>query len=449
MVTRSAGLTEINLFYFLRYVRPIWYYAIQSKDSFCYFIDIDKLPHHQKGNLISDPNYKSDIARLYDLSYQAFNKGLISFTQENALAIISSRLPIEDEYLFVSKYFNRFWTFYILMLRIFTLHNPIKEISGLYKSLGTKRMNVYSDNFEYEKKHTKGSPFISIILPTLNRYDHLKNILNDLEAQEYKNFEVLVIDQSFPFQSDFYKSFNLPIRVIHQEVPGLWKARNQGIRSAKGDLIAFTEDDVRIESNWLIEHLSCLETFDVDISAGIFFPQGGQPSLPQRFYHWAEQFASGNALVKKQVFSTVGLFDLQFERMRMGDGEFGMRCYLQGIKSVSNPFAYCEDVKAPEGGLRQMGSWDSLRPTKFFAPRPIPSVNYFMRKYFGSNRTILSLMISLPMSLIPYKLKSNFVLTVMSFVLIFFLFPLYLYQIIAAWKISDRMLAEGSKIEML
>lgn len=82
--------------------------------------------------------------------------------------------------------------------------------------------------------------------------------------------------------------------------------------------------------------------------------------------------------------------------MRGGDGEFGLRAYLSGIKSISNPISFCEDVKAPVGGLRQMGSWDSFRPTNLLAPRPIPSVLYYTRKYFGNKAAFFNLLTGVP-----------------------------------------------------
>lgn len=441
--------SQAMIFSFLKYVKPIWYFNLKPLQPASYFVDVDKLPESKRSQLQADHQYASEVSRRHDLAYQAFHRGLISFNLDEALAYHDEPLPLDDEYYFLRKYYNQAWSWYVLVIRILELNNPIREFRGFLKHGKVKRFNFFSALYTYERISLTERPLVSIVLPTLNRYDHLENILNDLQKQRYDNFEVIVVDQSDPFQADFYTAFSLPINVIHQVQPGLWKARNNAIREAKGDYIAFTEDDVRVKPDWLEEHMIGLKTFDVDISAGVFFPQGSQPGPSQTFYHWAEQFASGNALVKKYVFSRVGLFDMQFERMRMGDGEFGLRCNLHGFKSISNPFALCEDVKAQEGGLRQMGSWDALRPTKFFAPRPIPSVNYFMRKYFGNAQAIRSLMISLPVSLIPYKYKKNIALTVLSFSLIMVLFPFYLYQVITSWRISSTMLTEKSKIEML
>ena len=44
---------------------------------------------------------------------------------------------------------------------------------------------------------------VSVVIPTLNRYTYLKDVLEDLEKQDYENFEVIVVDQSEPFQKNF------------------------------------------------------------------------------------------------------------------------------------------------------------------------------------------------------------------------------------------------------
>ena len=57
-------------------------------------------------------------------------------------------------------------------------------------------------------------------------------------------------------------------------------------------------------------------------------------------------------LLYRRIFKICGLFDEQFEDMRMGDAEFGLRAFKKGIISVSNPEAYRAHLKSNEGGLR-------------------------------------------------------------------------------------------------
>ena len=93
---------------------------------------------------------------------------------------------------------------------------------------------------------------------------------------------------------------------------------------------------------------------------------------------------------------------------------------------MSNPLAFCRDVKASTGGLREQGSWDSFRPTKLFAPRPVPSVLYLSRKYFGNHLSLLMLLFSVPGSIIPYRLKSNKSLKVLASLLFIVTWPLHI-----------------------
>src|SRR5690606_28015524 len=118
------------------------------------------------------------------------------------------------------------------------------------------------------------APLVSVVIPTLNRYAYLKEVLQDFEKQDYPYFEVLVVDQSEPFQPDFYKQFDLRLHVIQQEEKALWLARNTAIKEAQGDLVALSEDDVRIAPNWISSHLQCLDFFKAQVSAGVFYPEG-------------------------------------------------------------------------------------------------------------------------------------------------------------------------------
>ena len=87
---------------------------------------------------------------------------------------------------------------------------------------------------------------------------------------------------------------------------------------------------------------------------------GGKVPAQYAYFCISSQVDTGNVLLPKQIFRDIGLFDRQFEKQRMGDGEFGLRAYLAGYKNVSNPFAKRLHLKVSSGGLRQMGSWDGF-----------------------------------------------------------------------------------------
>lgn len=440
------------LFSYLTYLQPTQYFRLFTKEGTSAFPNVTALPEIVIKQLQQDSGYLSQLARDYDLSWQAVQAGYLgaadTYTHFEAV-------PVQDNYRFIRKNFHPAWVFYVLIIRLLTFHNPIKEIRAWLATSHIIRSDIASQVIAYPDWHSYASELIvqqalvSVVIPTLNRYGYLKDVLEDFEKQDYKNFEMIVVDQSEPFQSEFYKDFELNLRVIRQEEKALWLARNRAVKEAKGTLIALSEDDVRIQPDWLSTHLKCLDFFDAQVSAGVFYPEGQSIPKERSFFALASQFATGNAMLYKSVFEEVGLFDRQFEKQRMGDGEFGLRVYLKGIKSVSNPYASCIDVKAGTGGLREMGSWDAFRPATFFAPRPIPSVLYYFRKYYGNAAARWALLRTVPLSVMPYQFKKNKPMLLVGALLSILLMPVVVVQVFKSWRLASEKLSQGEMIERL
>lgn len=443
------------LFSFLKYVNPIWYFNLAPFSSKSVFdIDIESLEDNEKQLLSVDYNYATPTGLQHDLVYQAIQKGFIEKTKyTESLNILPG---IYDNYLFLRKYFHPIWSYYVLFVRLLSFCNPFSEIGAFIKCIRVKKTDfltqVYPHKSSYQSFNSTllaQKPLVSIIIPTLNRYHYLDHVLQDLTAQDYQNFEVIIVDQSEPVKDEFYNKYALHIRLLKQEEKALWKARNEAIKTASSEWILLTEDDVRLPANWISNHLKCLDYFQADISTGVFFPEGSTIPKSRSFFRLAEQLSTGNACIKKEVFRKIGLFDRQFEKQRMGDGEFGLRAYLMGFKSISNPYAYCVDIKAPVGGLRQMGSWDAFRPKNWWAPRPIPSVLYYYRKYYPKEWVIWGIVIGVLPSIIPYQFKRSKSLMVLGSLLSLLLLPLIGWQVWRSWQLSSQKLKEGPKIDSL
>jgi hypothetical protein len=101
------------------------------------------------------------------------------------------------------------------------------------------------------------------------------------------------------------------------------------------------------------------------------------------------------------------------------------------------------------GGLRQMGSWDAIRPKNLLAPRPIPSVLYLIRKYHNAQEAILYLIKNIPQSYVPYKYKGNKIITLLIFTLFPFWLPLAIISVTKSWKLATVKLKQGDLIEFL
>ena len=291
---------------------------------------------------------------------------------------------------------------------------------------------------------------VSVIIPTLNRYDLLADSLHDLEKQSYKNFEVIIVDQSDNFSQEYYSSFNLRFSLFHQKEKLLWTARNRAVQNAKGNYLLFFDDDSRVQSNWVEEHLKCLDYFNADISAGVSIAvAGGRVSESYNYFRWADQFDSGNALVKREVFEKIDLFDEKFNNGRMGDGEFGIRAYLHGIKSISNCNAARVHLKADKGGLRETVSWDAFRPKKLFAPKPVPSVLYLIKKYFNHSARRHYILQGMMLSNVGYKYKRSLFMLLLSLLLFVFKLPLLYYQYKSSLLLAEKLQNSPQQIPSL
>ena len=438
------------IFTFLKYLQPANYFGLIRYDQTFAFPKVEALPKAILQQLEKDEGFVSEKAKAYDLSWRALQKGYIDDAETYQSF---EQLPLADEYRFIHKYFHPVWCVYVLLLRLFSFKNPFREISAYLKGRKTQRSQylqsplLYPAYENFQSNLIESKPFISIIIPTLNRYTYLKDVLKDLEEQDYSHFEVIVVDQSTPFQTEFYEGWNLDLKAIHQEEKALWLARKRAIQQTKGDYMLLYDDDSRVDPDWISQHLKTLDFFKAEVSSGVSISTSGA-EVPQNysFFRISDQLDTGNVLIKKEIFKTTGLFDRQFEKQRMGDGEFGLRVYLHHFLNVSNPYAKRLHLKVGSGGLREMGSWDAFRTKKWFAPRPIPSVLYLFRKYHGNHQARLALLKTVPPSIIPYKFKKNRFMLLVGAILSVFLLPVIFIQVYKSWKLSSKKLKEGDRI---
>jgi GT2 family glycosyltransferase len=99
-------------------------------------------------------------------------------------------------------------------------------------------------------------PFISVVVPTmLERLDDLHACLRSLAALDYPAYEVIVVDNrpagAEPVALD-------GVTVVRETHPGASAARNRGLRAASGEIIAFTDDDVLVDTGWLMAYAARL-----------------------------------------------------------------------------------------------------------------------------------------------------------------------------------------------
>jgi glycosyltransferase involved in cell wall biosynthesis len=213
------------------------------------------------------------------------------------------------------------------------------------------------------------TPEVSIVIPTYNRSTLLRDAVNSvLRQQSNSPFEIVVVDNN---SSDDTKLIVKSLMHIHPEKvryvvetkQGNAHARNLGIRTAKGDLIAFIDDDVTVEKGWLRQLKEVLDSReDVSFVGGRVLPEWSGPSpawlTPD---HWSplalldygpeeltiagtnpRGLLTANIAFRKSVFEEVGTFSPHLQRVKdhigsMEDTEFLLRVCRSGKKGVYLP----------------------------------------------------------------------------------------------------------------
>jgi len=93
----------------------------------------------------------------------------------------------------------------------------------------------------------------SLVIPTINRQDLVRGLVQSLKSQSYKEIEIVVVDQTtFP---DALLAQDSSIVYVHKDVASTPLARNAGVEAAKGSIVLFLDDDVEIHDEYLVESL--------------------------------------------------------------------------------------------------------------------------------------------------------------------------------------------------
>jgi len=103
---------------------------------------------------------------------------------------------------------------------------------------------------------TNEVPFISVVVCTRDRPHLLERCISSLRLQEYPHFEVIVVDNA-PTGDLVHKLIaevndGDQYRYVLEPMPGLSRARNTGVAAAKGEIVAFLDDDDEADSFWLV-----------------------------------------------------------------------------------------------------------------------------------------------------------------------------------------------------
>jgi len=212
---------------------------------------------------------------------------------------------------------------------------------------------------------------ITVIICTYNRSQKLAKALESIAASVVPNdveWNVLVVDNNSSDQTrevveDFSKRFKDRFRYHFEPRPGKSYALNSGIGESSGDVLAFTDDDVIVESNWLWNLTASLLSCEWAGTAGRITPLWEQPiprwlrldgdllrgpfvvfDLGPTPCPLLEAPVGANMAYRKEIFAKYGGFlsDLGPQpgsEIRGEDSEFGYRLLKSGEQLRYEPSA--------------------------------------------------------------------------------------------------------------
>ncbi len=182
---------------------------------------------------------------------------------------------------------------------------------------------------------------VSIIIPTYNRADLLERAIKSVLAQTFTNWELLIIDDG---STDNTKSIiekylsDKRIKYIYQENKGPGAARNNGIRQAGGEFIAFLDSDDSWKTEKIEKQVKILEenkNYDFCFTADILNKEG---EIIEKHYKDIKNLPSyklsgkgisvpSSHLYRTESFKKIGFFDESRDLIGLEDNEWSIRGY--------------------------------------------------------------------------------------------------------------------------
>jgi GT2 family glycosyltransferase len=228
------------------------------------------------------------------------------------------------------------------------------------------------------------SPTATVAVCTRDRPEDLARCLAAIARLRDDGQEVLVVDSASSTDGARRVSEGYPrVRYVREDRPGLDVARNRAIREARGDVLAFCDDDAAPDPGWLRALLPAFRDPAVAGVTGLTMPVELETAA-QEWFERASPFGRGfarrvfdrgtldplaagragggaNMAFRLAVFDRVGLFDEALDAgtptRSGGDTEMLSRVLTAGLRVVYEPAALCWH--------RHRRTWPELRDTLF------------------------------------------------------------------------------------
>lgn len=215
---------------------------------------------------------------------------------------------------------------------------------------------------------------ITIVIPNYNGIKYLGECLESIYEQDYKDYELIIIDNAST--DDSYQWLKQDKKVVFIQLDknyGFSYAVNKGIRLAKGEYVLLLNNDTKLCKDFLSEALQAIErdsrifgvsskmirSFEKDLidDAGDEYTVIGWPykrgdGHPIKEFGKEERIFStcaGAGLYRKKIFDEIGYFDESFFAY-MEDVDISYRANIYGYKNVYVPSAQVYHIGSATSG---------------------------------------------------------------------------------------------------
>ena len=215
---------------------------------------------------------------------------------------------------------------------------------------------------------------VSVIVPTYNRANYLREALDSILNQSFAPYEVIVVDDgSSDNTPEVLRAYASNVRFTQQEHQGVSAARNRGLALAQGDVVAWLDADDVWETEFLSTIVPLLDerpelggvyTGLIRIDAqGNVLPQVGVRVVPAEELYSAlveDCFIQTSTFVaRKRCFDQVGAFDPQFDICE--DYDMFLRlaqcCTIIGLPELLVRYAFIRTIPYPTLRLSADSGW--------------------------------------------------------------------------------------------
>ena len=198
-------------------------------------------------------------------------------------------------------------------------------------------------------------PTVTVIIPTYNRAGPVADALRSVVAQDYPadRMDVIVVDNSSSDNTEevvsgITETAPFPVRFYRKENKGPAASRNYGMQRSEADIVAFTDSDCTVATDWVRRGVSNLAE-GVGLVAGPVHPIVNPARIPSFFVHQIDHmredyiYVTANVFYRRDVVTDFGGFDEQFGAYPWGtpvggeDTDLAWRVKRAGYKAVFDP----------------------------------------------------------------------------------------------------------------